>query len=170
MYQAQLGDRVQIQYFRTPEHAEVTDRPDGRKTCDFTVGGSEVFPTLSFGVVGMTPGRRKRLTLQPKEAYGKVQPSLIREIPRSRFPKHLVLQVGQRLTAVHGNAGRRRRVTVVGIKLDSVLVDGNHPLAGKAIELDVLLISLVSLGSSSNADQSHPQFDLGGESGANVES
>jgi FKBP-type peptidyl-prolyl cis-trans isomerase 2 len=147
MHKAQLGDRVGVQYFRISEQGVANGKRPGRKECEFTVGGSEVFYTLSLGVVGMTPGDRKRLTLQPKEAYGKVRRRLIRQIPRARFPKHLVLQVGKQLRIV----GRRRRVTIVEIRLDSVVVDGNHPLAGKVIELEVMLIYLISLGSSPNA-------------------
>lgn len=153
MYQAQLGDRVQVQYFRTRRHAAESEQLGGRKTCDFTVGGSEVFPALSFAVIGMTPGGRKRLTLQPAEAYGNVLPDLIRQVPRASFPEHMVLQVGKRLTSVHGIGGRRSRVRVVEMKLDSVLVDGNHPLAGQVIELDVVLISLISRGCVSGSDQ-----------------
>ena len=44
MHQAQLGDRVQVQYFRTRTHGAESEQLGGRKTCDFTVGGSDVFP------------------------------------------------------------------------------------------------------------------------------
>ena len=166
MYEAQLGDRVRVQYFRIPEHNAANgtaNKRRGQKTCEFMVGSSEVFPTLSLGVVGMTPGHRKRLTLQPKEAYGNVQRRLIRQIPRTRFPTNMVLEVGKRLNAVRGRFGRRRHFTVLEINFDSVLVDGNHPLAGKSIELEVMFISLVSVGSSSNTNHSRPEFHLSGE-------
>ena len=88
------------------------------------------------------------------------KPKLLLTIPRSRFPEHLELQIGKRLTAVYGLAGRRRRVTVVEISPDSVVVDGNHPLAGKAVVLDV---NLISLDSSAEANVNKRQFDIGGE-------
>jgi peptidylprolyl isomerase len=157
---AQLGDHVRIQYSRLPQRAAARGVSHGQKTLEFTVGSREVFPTLSFGVIGMAPGERKQFTLQPHEAYGKIKRKLVRKIPRTRFPQQLVLRVGKRLTAVRGIAGRRRRVTVVEIRPDSVIVDGNHPLAGKVVELEV---SLLSLDSSSNSNQQKPQFDLGGQ-------
>jgi peptidylprolyl isomerase len=159
MHQANLGDRVRIQYARVPERSTRANKTSAPKTCEFTVGGSKVFRSLSLGVVGMAPGDRKQLTLQPQEAYGAVRPNLIRHIPRERIPQHIALKVGKRLMAVRGLVGRRRRVTVVEIRPDSVLVDGNHPLAGKVIELEVVLISL---DSSSNANKEKPQFDTGG--------
>ena len=66
----------------------------------------------------------------------------------------------ERLTAFVVSSGRRERVRIVKISADSVTVDGNHPLAGKAVELE---ISLLSLDSSSNANKQNPQFDLGGQ-------
>jgi FKBP-type peptidyl-prolyl cis-trans isomerase 2 len=101
----------------------------------------------------MLPGETRRMTLQPREAYGRVRSTLIRHIPRRRFPKNMVLEIGKRLTMVHGIVGRRRRVTIIEIKLDSVLVDGNHPLAGQSIDIEVLLVSLVSMAALPNRKQ-----------------
>ena len=159
MHEAQLGDRVRIQYSRVPHPGAMPAQPPVPKVLEFTVGGDKVMPGLSFGIAGMNQGDQKRFTLQPVDAYGDVQGSLIREIPRERFPKDLALHVGKKLTALRGRAGRRRRVTVVEIKPDSVVVDGNHPLAGKVIELEVCLLTL---DSSSNANKQKPQFDVGG--------
>jgi FKBP-type peptidyl-prolyl cis-trans isomerase 2 len=52
-------------------------------------------------------------------------------------------------------------VRVVKINPNSVMLDGNHPLAGKVVELEICLISI---DSSSDANRSKPQFDMGGES------
>lgn len=161
MHTAKLGDRVRIQYSRLPERAATPGGRHHQKTLEFTVGSRDVFRALSLSVVGMAPGDRKQLTLQPHEAYGDIRPKLIRQLPRERFPKRLALRVGKRLTVVHGIAGHRRRVTVVEIGPDLVTVDGNHPLAGKVVELE---ISLLSLDSSANANRGKPQFDMGGES------
>lgn len=144
MLTAKIGDRVRILYSRVPAAAAPPTKAPVRKTCEFVVGSSQVFRSLSLGVVGMAQGDRKRLTLQPREAYGNVQPKLIRQIPRERFPKHVVLRVGKRLTAILGATGRRHRIRVVKINPDSVVVDGNHPLAGKVVELEICLVSIDS--------------------------
>ena len=161
MHIAELGDRVRIQYFRTLEPETATVKPPLEKAREFIVGSKEVFPALSLGVIGMTPGERKQFTVQPREAYGTVHPNLFRQISRERFPKDMLLRVGKRLTSINSASGRRQKVRIVEILPDSVLVNGNHPLAGKAIELDVLL---VSVDKSSDANKRQPQFDVGGES------
>ncbi|MDX1947269.1 MAG: FKBP-type peptidyl-prolyl cis-trans isomerase [Pirellulaceae bacterium] len=159
MQTVKLGDRVRIQYSRVPHSGAMPDVPHTPKVLEFTVGGDKVMPGLSFGIAGMNQGDKKRLTLQPVDAYGDVQGRLIREIPRGRIPDELELHVGKRLSALRGRTGARRRVRVVEIKPDSVIVDGNHPLAGKVIELEVYVLSV---DSSSAANQQKPQFDLGG--------
>ena len=143
MHSAKLGDRVSVQYARVRKPTSGSAKPPAARQLEFTVGSDAVMPGLSLGVVGMVPGEQKRFTLQPSDAFGPVQPGLIKEIPRAQFPKRLTLRVGKRLTALGGAAGRRR-VRVVEIKPKSVMVDGNHPLAGKVVEVDVTLISVAA--------------------------
>ena len=92
----------------------------------------------------MIPGQQKRLTLQPAEAFGPVQPELVKEIPRAQIPKRITLRLGKRLSALSTISGRRRQVRVVGLNPKTVKVDGNHVLAGQVIELDVQVISIAA--------------------------
>src|SRR5687768_1929473 len=142
MHTAKLGDRVRIQYSRVARPGAMNPRP--AKVLEFIVGGAKVIPGLSLGVVGMTQGDHKRLRLKPAQAYGPARRRLIREVPRSRFPQHLALHVGKRLTALVKSTGHRRPIRVVEVKPDSVIVDGNHRLAGKVITLEVELITVDS--------------------------
>jgi len=161
MSQVKLGDRVRVQFSRVRSQTSGDARPPKLKTLEFTAGGGEVMPGLSAGVVGMIPGQHKRLTLQPADAFGPVQPQLVKEIPRAQIPKRITLRLGKRLSALSSLSGRRRRVRVVGLNPKSVKVDGNHVLAGQVIELDV---QLISVDASSSANRLSPQFETGGES------
>ena len=156
---AKFGDRVRVQYVGLLKDGIAIKKRPGGRVLEFTVGSQEVIPGISLGVVGMAEGQQKRLTLQPKDAYGSVRLKLIKEVPRLRFPSHLDLSVGKRLTSTGTTSGRRRRVRVVEIKPDTVVVDGNHPLAGKVLEVEVQLVSL----DSSTADSGAGQYDAGGE-------
>lgn len=159
MTRAKLGDRVRVQYLGLLQDGTAAEIHRGRRVLEFTVGSKEVIPGISLGVVGMAEGQQKRLTLQPKDAYGAVRRKLIKEIPRHRFPTHLDLCVGKRLTSIGVTSGRRRQVQVVEIQPDMVVVDGNHPLAGKVLEVELQLVSLAS----SSDDAGGAQHDLGGE-------
>ena len=159
MNRAKLGDRVRVQYLGLLKDGTATDKHRGRQVLEFIVGSKEVISGISLAVVGMAKGEEKRLTLQPKDAYGAVRRKLIKEIPRQRFPSHLELCVGKRLTSVGVSSGRRRQVQVVEIKPDTVVVDGNHPLAGKILEVEVQLVSLASAAPGVGK----AQHELGGE-------
>lgn len=160
MHNAKIGDRVRVKCLRMPIAGVEPNKQSKPKTFEFTVGSREVTPGLSTGVTGMAPGDRKRLTLQPQDGYGPVQPCLIREIPRRKLSARLSLQVGQWLTHLEPVSGHRERMRVVEIKKDVLVVDGNHPLAGAVIQLDVMLISV---DPSAHANKNRQQFDMGGE-------
>jgi FKBP-type peptidyl-prolyl cis-trans isomerase 2 len=68
--------------------------------------------------------------------------------------------VGKWLTHIEPISGHRERVRIIEVNPRSIVVDGNHPLAGEVVELDVMLISV---DSSSHANKAKQQFDEGGE-------
>jgi peptidylprolyl isomerase len=144
MSKAKFGDRVRVQCLGVRENGNGIDRHRGQQMLEFTVGDKDVIPGINSGVVGMAEGEQKRLTLQPKDAYGVIHPELIKEVSRQRFPRHLKLHVGQRLRATGVKSGRRRLVEVAELKPNTVVVDGNHPLAGEVLEVELQLISVVS--------------------------
>ena len=157
MDKAKTGDHVRVQYSAPAKRGGAGRRP-GKTVLEFTVGSGTVIPGISFGVVGMAVGERKHMLLQPQDAYGVVHANLIKQVPRKRFPQHLDLHVGKRLAAVNASGGRQR-VKIVQVKRNSVVLDANHPLAGKVLDIEIELVEL----KQSKANQDKPQFDVGGE-------
>jgi FKBP-type peptidyl-prolyl cis-trans isomerase 2 len=151
------GDKVRVKYSGLPKHVAAAPQPrrapaanrQCKQMLEFTAGSDEVIRGISFGVVGMVRGEKKRLTLDPQDAYGAVRRELFKEVPRSSFPERIKLSVGKRLTAIGVASRRRRHVQVVEVKPETVVIDGNHPLAGKTVEVVVELISLASSGAGS---------------------
>lgn len=144
MFQARNGDRVRVQYLGLLSDGKPVTGSRRREVLDFTVGSQEVIPGISRAVVGMAQGEEKRVSLTATDAFGIVNPRLIKEVPKRRFPDSLALHVGQRLMAIGERSGRRRRVRVVELRPDSVVVDANHPLAGEVVEVELLLVALRS--------------------------
>lgn len=139
---AKLGDRVKVQYVGLLKDGTTAQQGAGRRVLDFIVGSDEVIPGVSTGVVGMAKGEQKRMTLAPDRAFGEIRPNLIKQVPRERIPSHIDLRVGKSLVVVGRKSGRRRRVRVLELRPHAVLVDGNHPLAGKVLEVELQLVSL----------------------------
>lgn len=143
VHRAKQGDRVRVQYARFLQDGTATQKRPGRQVLEFSVGSKAVIRGISLGVVGMAHGEEKRLTLEPKDAYGAVRRQLIREFPRERFRTCLDLRVGKRLIS-SGAMSSRRRVRVMEVREATVVVDGNHPLAGEVLEVELQLVSLVT--------------------------
>jgi len=158
---AQVGDRVRIRYTHMQNAGAAPVAMPKPKVLEFTIGSSHVLPGLSQFVAGMQQGEAKCVTLQPAEAFGMVQARLIREVSRQSVRSKFPLKVGMLLTMKQAGAAPGRKARIVELKRDSVVVDGNHPHAGHAL---YLAMYLVSVDSSSEANQSKPQFDNGGES------
>lgn len=137
---AKLGDRVRIEYSGQFKDEKAGLQRLTREIVEFTIGSHDVMPGINKGVVGMVEGERKQMTLQPQDAYGRFRPNLIQEISRQRLPSEVVLKVGKRLTTIGQKSGRRRKVRVVELTPTTVVVDGNHPLAGKTVEIEFQLL------------------------------
>jgi peptidylprolyl isomerase len=147
MQTAKQGDRVRVQYVGLSADGSKRTQPRRREVLEFTVGSNEVISGIDQGVIGMSEGQEKRLSLTPQQAYGEVRPKLIKEVARHRIPAHVELYVGKRLTVTGSESRRRRQVQVVEIRPNSVVLDANHRMAGKAVEVELQLISLDTAGS-----------------------
>lgn len=137
---AKLGDHVRIEYSGQFKDEKAGQQRIGREILEFVVGSKDVMPGINKGVIGMVEGERKQMTLRPQDAYGELRPNLIREIPKSRLPSDVVLKVGKRLSTIGVKSGQRRKVKIVELTETTVVVDGNHPLAGKTVEIDFQLL------------------------------
>jgi FKBP-type peptidyl-prolyl cis-trans isomerase SlyD len=72
--------------------------------------------------------------------YGPIVPGAQQEVPKTAIPKE-GLKVGTPLTARSGS-GEARTVVVKEIKDTTVVLDFNHPLAGKTLFFDVKVLGV----------------------------
>lgn len=100
---------------------------DGSEQLVYLHGGYEdIFNDIEEGLEGKAVGDTLQVKLQPDEAFGDYDADLINIEPRDVFPPEI--QVGMQLEREDGSM-----VTITDIEGDTVVVDGNHPLAGKAL-------------------------------------
>lgn len=94
-------------------------------------GGYEnIFPKVEVALEGQLKGFQTTLDLAAEDAFGLLDQSLVQTIPKSQFPPGV--KVGGHLQT-QGEDGKSQVFTVMKIKGDTVMLDGNHPLAGKAL-------------------------------------
>jgi FKBP-type peptidyl-prolyl cis-trans isomerase SlyD len=113
-------------------HGNVIQRSD--RPIHYLHGGyGEVLPALERALEGKAVGARVTARLEPEEAFGDYDESLLRVEPRDRFPE--ALEVGMRFEGMPGDADDAETIyTVTDLAEDKVVLDGNHPLAGIGLE------------------------------------
>lgn len=102
-------------------------------------GYDNTFPKVEAALEGQMPGFQTTLELQPQDAFGLRDESLVQTIPKSQFPPGV--KVGGHLQG-QGEDGHTHVFTVMKVKGDTVMLDGNHPLAGKALRFGVTVVSV----------------------------
>ena len=143
MSAAKAGDTVRIHYTGTLEDGTQFDSSAGRDPLEFALGSGQVIPGFDNAVDGMITGEKKSVTIPAEDAYGERQDALVHEVPRSQLPEDIEPEQGMQLQAQHEN-GQVMRFVVLSVEAETITLDGNHPLAGKALNFDIELVEIVA--------------------------
>ncbi|MES9869825.1 MAG: peptidylprolyl isomerase [Sedimenticola sp.] len=141
MSQAKSGDTVQVHYTGTLEDGTQFDSSVGAQPLEVTLGQGQVIPGFERALEGMGVGEIKSVHIPVEEAYGEPHPELIKEVGREHIPEEIELAVGVQLQA-QGPEGRPYILTVTSMTDEMVTLDGNHPLAGKALNFELELVGI----------------------------
>ncbi len=144
MIRASRGDTVTVRYTGRLADGTVFDSSPEERPLSFILGKGEVIPGFDEGVTDMYSGEKKTFTIPPDKAYGTHDAAYVEEVPREMFPEDLPLIVGHQLEVTNENDDKLL-VMVVGVTDDSVVLDGNHPLAGKELTFEVELLKVHKL-------------------------
>ena len=138
---AKEGDRVKIHYTAKLEDQDAFSSTRDDEPFEFIVGEMEVLSGLQNAVTGMSTGETKTVMLKPDEAFGPVRSELIFEVDRTQFPEDRALKNGESIT-IKIQEGNVIDVTIVNQNDNKVVLDANHPLAGKSITFDFEVIDI----------------------------
>jgi FKBP-type peptidyl-prolyl cis-trans isomerase SlyD len=116
-------------------------------------------PAIENVIQGKTEGFTASLGVAAKEAYGEFDDQLVATVPIDSFPKPEEVQVGMKFST-RGPNGEELAVRVVEVLEDQVTVDGNHPLAGVDIEIDLKILR-VELNEADGAEETGSESDSG---------
>lgn len=133
------GSTVGVHYTGKLTTGEVFDSSEGREPLKFQVGSGQIIPGFEEAVLGKQPGDKVTINIQPENAYGEVREDLFVKVPLDKMPGEV--QVGQSLQAV-GDDNRPVQVVVKEVNEDHVVIDGNHPLAGKELVFDIEVVDV----------------------------
>ncbi len=132
------GAKVQLEYTLKDDGGKVLDSNKGQEPLTYTQGQKQIIPGLEQALSGMHAGEEKKVTIKPVDAYGEVNPKAVTEVPKEMLPPD-ALTVGTELMA-QSQAGDRRIVRIKEVREKTVVIDLNHPLAGKTLFFDVKVL------------------------------
>ncbi|MCF6280761.1 MAG: peptidylprolyl isomerase [Candidatus Polarisedimenticolaceae bacterium] len=141
MSEAKKGDTVKIHYTGTLTDGTQFDSSEGQEPLEFKLGEGLVIPGFESNVAGMTVGEKKSIHIPVDEAYGQRNDEMMEVVERQHFPDDMKLEVGMHLQTETFD-GSPYMVVVAELSDESVTVDGNHPLAGQALNFDIELVSI----------------------------
>ncbi len=127
---------VSIHYRLTNDQGELIDSSEGREPLVYLHGAGNIISGLEEALAGREPGEQFSVTVQPEDAYGEVDPQLIRTVPREIFEGVEEILPGMQFQA-QGPDGWVQRVTVKAVEGDEVTIDANHPLAGQVLHFNI---------------------------------
>jgi FKBP-type peptidyl-prolyl cis-trans isomerase 2 len=134
------GSRVSVEYILSDGKGEIIESNKGKAPLEYTQGEGEIIPGLEKELTGMAVGDEKKVQVKPEDAYGLVDPAAFREMPRESLPPE-GLKVGTQLM-VKTPQGQSFPVRVHEVKEKSVVLDMNHPLAGKTLSFDIKILGV----------------------------
>jgi FKBP-type peptidyl-prolyl cis-trans isomerase SlpA len=140
MSKVKNGDTVSVHYTGKLDDGTVFDSSlvEGRDPLTATLGKGQLIVGFENALIDMSIGEKKTIKIESHNAYGSVKQEMIAEVPKTNLPSDVT--VGQQLQAMTQQGPVI--VTVLEIKEDSVILDGNHPLAGKNLTFELELLSI----------------------------
>ncbi len=141
MIKAEQGDIVKVRYTGRLTDGTVFDASPPERPLHFILGRGEVIPGFDAAVRGMFLGETRSVTIAPEEAYGPHDPQRLFTVARDRFPDGVPLEVGRQLEMSNPD-GETIRLLIADLGETEVILDGNHPLAGRALVFEIELIAV----------------------------
>ena len=142
MAQAQFGNTVKVHYTVRLDDGTVVDSTKEHGPFTFTIGLGAAIPGFEKEIMGMSAGESKTVKLSVEDGYGPYYRELVKEVDRDKFPADFKFEVGQHLE-LPGEDGQSALVTVLQVSDKTVILDTNHPLAGKELTIDIELLEVL---------------------------
>jgi FKBP-type peptidyl-prolyl cis-trans isomerase 2 len=140
---AKKGDKVKVHYTGKLTEGIVFDSSEGAEPLEFELGTGQVIEGFDNGIMGMEIGEKKTVHIPVNEAYGPAEEENVIKIPRSEIPEDMELQIGMVLNMHQDGSGQVMQVAVADFDDEAVVLDGNHPLAGKDLIFDIELVEII---------------------------
>ena len=134
------GSTVKINYVLTVD-GQMVDSSEGKEPLEYTQGSGQLIPGLEKQLVGLKAGDKKNITVAPEDAYGLIDEKMVVELPKDKLAPGLTPEKGMVLQ-LPTKDGRTLQGMIVDIKEDALIMNFNHPLAGKELDFDIEVVDV----------------------------
>ena len=124
--------------FDSSKSVDGDERFTDKEPLEVELGKGLLIPGFEAALKGMKEGETKTVTIEAKDAYGEVLNERFQEIDRNQVPE--TVKEGEVLQANGPNG--TMVVVVKEVKENTVVINANHPLAGKDLVFDLEVISI----------------------------
>ncbi|WP_372767862.1 peptidylprolyl isomerase [Lutibacter sp.] len=141
MIQVKENNTVKVHYIGKLSDGQIFDSSEGKEPLEFTLGQGRLIPGFEKGLIDMKLNEKKTITISKEEAYGEPHEGLIQEVQKSQLPPDMTPEVGMGLIS-KSEDGQEMNLVIVEVKEETIIIDGNHPLAGKELTFDLEVVDI----------------------------
>ena len=131
---------VTIHFTLKNDKGSTLESSRGDRPLAYIHGMGQMIPGLEDALTGKAKGDKVDVRLRPDQAYGERDEEMMQSIPKSEFDSVAQLKVGEQVE-VNSDSGPMV-LTVIEMKNDHIVVDGNHPFAGMSLHFDVEIMDV----------------------------
>jgi len=139
---AEAGNKVKVHYTGTFDDGEVFDSSREADPLEFELGAGQVIPGFDQAIEGMEIGESKEVRIPEVDAYGPYNPEMVFTTDNSQFEEGVTPQVGQQFQAQTPD-GQPMMLLVKEVSDEGIVMDANHPMAGKDLNFALELVEIV---------------------------
>ena len=161
MDKVEKGKFVKVDYEGRLDNGEVFDSSQDGQPLELQVGGGQIIKGFEEQLQGMELREKKTFTLNPEEAYGNRDENQLHTFSRSEVPEEMNPQIGD-MIGLQTPDGQQIPATIAEADEEKIVVDLNHPLAGKALTFD---IEVVNISDQPSPDMQQHECGHGGQGG-----
>ncbi len=140
MEKVQKGVTVSLEYMIYLKEGTVIETNLHNEPMVFQFGDNQVIPGLEKNLCGMKVGEEKVFELEPNDAFGEFDPQAFQEVPKERIPQNLLYEGA--VVKTSSPDGHPIDMWVNEVKDGTVVLNLNHPLAGKSLLCQIRVIDI----------------------------
>ena len=138
---AKPGDTVKVHYTAKDKSGKILDSSKDKEPIEFELGVGAVIEGFERAIVGMKSGEAKEAQIPMEMAYGPKMDEKVFELDKQQFPPEVETKKGKRVSIQQAD-GNPIPATIAEVIGEKVILDTNHPLAGKDLIFDIELLNV----------------------------